>query len=99
MIKKIKSICSRYSLRDDADGTFRIDPETGRITALRPLDREAIATYHLVAIATDGGIVSCETVTAVTVKVDDVNDNPPRFGRSLYEATLRDPTEEGNGLL
>ena len=36
-----------YSLRDDLDGTFRINSTTGEIFAERPLDREMKAQYEL----------------------------------------------------
>ena len=36
-----------YSLRDDLDGTFRINSTTGEIFAERPLDREKKAQYEL----------------------------------------------------
>lgn len=62
--------------------TFGIEPSTGRITVLRPLDREQRDTYHLLGTARPaslqgdaGRVTSCN----VNIYVDDVNDNAPVF--------------------
>lgn len=68
------------SLYGEGRELFALDPTTGRL-ALRgqALDREARAVYHLRVIARDKGGLTSEA--ALTVHVDDVNDNPPRFAR------------------
>ncbi|KAK3923914.1 Cadherin-89D [Frankliniella fusca] len=70
---------------DGAEGrdVFALDATTGKLT-LRPgqvLDREARAVYHLRVIARDKGGLTSEA--ALTVHVDDANDNAPRFTRMM----------------
>ena len=43
------------------------------------LDREKHDVYHLSVVVTDG---KNENQTAVTVKIEDINDNPPQFNQS-----------------
>ena len=64
----------RYSLLDDAGGRFVVDPGTGMVTATRPLDYEAQASYQVVARATDsGGLFTDERFT---VLVNDLVEGP-----------------------
>lgn len=69
------------SLYGEGRDVFSLDAVTGRLS-LKPnqvLDREARAVYHLRVIARDKGGLTAEV--ALTVHVDDVNDNAPRFVR------------------
>ena len=43
----------QYSLRDVDEQVFTIDPPSGIITLLKPLDRELQSTYNLTVVATD----------------------------------------------
>ena len=56
-----------YSLVDDAGGLFVVDPATGAIRTTQPLNFEAIASYAIVARATDtaGQTVDRDFVIAV----------------------------------
>lgn len=57
---------------------FTIDADTGRLTAIRSLDREECARYHvgIRAEARSSGLVS---LIQVNVHVMDDNDNKPQF--------------------
>ncbi|XP_074147953.1 protocadherin Fat 2 [Sminthopsis crassicaudata] len=66
-----------YSLHGPGADEFKLDPYTGELTTLMPLDREEKDVYHLVAKATDGGGRSCQA--DAIIRVEDVNDNAPRF--------------------
>ncbi|XP_037657979.1 protocadherin Fat 2 [Choloepus didactylus] len=66
-----------YSLHGLGADEFKLDPQTGELATLRVLDRERKDVYNLVAKATDGGGRSCQA--DVTLHVEDVNDNAPRF--------------------
>ncbi|XP_034250844.1 cadherin-89D [Thrips palmi] len=79
------------SLYGEGRDVFALDATTGRVVlrAGQVLDREAKAVYHLRVIARDKGGLTSEA--ALTVHVDDVNDNAPRFARM----TLLQDEEQG----
>ncbi|TRY56222.1 hypothetical protein DNTS_028544, partial [Danionella cerebrum] len=61
---------------------FSVDPQTGILrTAVPDLDREAQDQYLVVLQAKDmgGHLGGLSGTTTVTVRLTDVNDNPPRF--------------------
>ncbi|KAF6081115.1 FAT atypical cadherin 2 [Phyllostomus discolor] len=62
----------------------------GVLTTLTALDRERKDVYSLVAKATDGGGQSCQA--DVTLHVEDVNDNAPRFFPSHCAVAVFDNT-------
>ncbi|XP_076446003.1 cadherin-related tumor suppressor-like [Babylonia areolata] len=74
-----------YQLREggeDVEGVFAVEPLTGRVTALVPLDRERVGLYTLTVIATDSGIPRLTGTGTLTVHVKDVNDHAPQFTSS-----------------
>ncbi|XP_035505640.2 protocadherin Fat 2 isoform X2 [Scophthalmus maximus] len=73
----------------DAD-KFHLDHRTGELFTLAVLDRERDVEYNLAAKATDGGGRSCQA--DILLRVQDMNDNPPRFSSSHYEVTVFDNT-------
>jgi len=82
-----------YSLEGDDDdggqGAFTVDAATGAVRTARPLDREGRDRYTLRARVTDGcaaGPRSSEA--AVTVQVEDVNDNAPACARDPISARV-----------
>ncbi|KAJ8777143.1 hypothetical protein J1605_014526 [Eschrichtius robustus] len=79
-----------YSLHGPGADEFKLDPHTGELTTLTALDREKKDAYSLVAKATDGGGQSCQA--DVTLHVEDVNDNAPRFFPSHCAVAVFDNT-------
>ncbi|KAM9693635.1 protocadherin Fat 2 [Trichechus inunguis] len=79
-----------YSLHGPGSEEFKLDPYSGELTTLTALDREKKAVYNLVAKATDGGGWSCQA--DVTLHVEDVNDNAPRFFPSHCSVAVFDNT-------
>ncbi|NXJ50547.1 PCD23 protein, partial [Spizaetus tyrannus] len=77
----------RYSLVDNTFGAFAIDSVTGSIVTTKALDRETKSQYTFRAVASD-----CSThlprSTTVTVLIQDVNDNVPKFEQSYYKASV-----------
>lgn len=59
--------------------TFIINSENGSIFLHKPLDFETKKQYKLTVKATDDGNPALESLTNVTVTVEDVNDSPPVF--------------------
>uniref|UniRef100_U3F873 Protocadherin Fat 2 n=1 Tax=Callithrix jacchus TaxID=9483 RepID=U3F873_CALJA len=79
-----------YSLHGPGAHEFKLDPHTGELTTLTPLDRERKDVFNLVVKATDGGGRSCQA--DVTLHVEDVNDNAPRFFPSHCAVAVFDNT-------
>uniref|UniRef100_A0A8C6GSC4 Protocadherin Fat 2 n=1 Tax=Mus spicilegus TaxID=10103 RepID=A0A8C6GSC4_MUSSI len=79
-----------YSLHGPGAQEFKLDPHTGELTTLSVLDRERKDVYNLVAKATDGGGQSCQA--EVTLHIEDVNDNAPRFFPSHCAVAVFDNT-------
>ncbi|KAL5011978.1 hypothetical protein ScPMuIL_010529 [Solemya velum] len=77
-----------YSFRQQYnEGTFSIDPFSGKITLAKALDRELQEQYELRILAND----SLHTdETTLTVFVEDENDNPPVFTHQNYQVTLKE---------
>ncbi|XP_075923658.1 protocadherin Fat 1-like isoform X2 [Petromyzon marinus] len=86
----------RYSLHGAGAERFRIDPDTGELRSLAPLDREETAAYSLTARATDGGGLFCQA--SVLVRLEDVNDNAPAFTTPLYSVSVYESTAVGTLL-
>ncbi|XP_067567870.1 cadherin-17 [Pseudorca crassidens] len=68
-----------YSLRGDKRGWLKIDPVTGEIFSVAPLDREAESLYRVQVVATEVGGSSLSSVAQFHLTLTDVNDNPPRL--------------------
>lgn len=53
------------------------------IRTQRPIDREKVPSYHL-TIKASNKIENVSTLLNITINVNDVNDNPPVFVKSLF---------------
>lgn len=99
---------------DDGAGSFTIDPTSGVIRTARPLDRESVAKYSLIAVAKDKGAPEKSSSVLIIVDVEDINDNPPTFdtdrlqlyiaenspvGSTVGEVRARDPDEGKNAII
>ncbi|CAB0008571.1 unnamed protein product [Nesidiocoris tenuis] len=87
-----------YNFRDDANGTFSIDSETGLIYTNYRLDRETLASYQLIVEAIDSGLPSLTGTATVIVTVQDKNDNPPRFTR-LFSVNVTENAAIGSFVI
>ncbi|XP_035524777.1 protocadherin gamma-A2 [Morone saxatilis] len=52
------------------------------------LDREFQPEYNITITATDAGSPSLSSVKVLTIMVNDINDNPPTFTQSKYDANI-----------
>uniref|UniRef100_A0A1A8PY39 Cadherin-10 n=1 Tax=Nothobranchius rachovii TaxID=451742 RepID=A0A1A8PY39_9TELE len=80
---------------------FSVDPETGLIkTALTGMDREVKEHYQVVIQAKDmaGQMGGLSGTTTVSITLSDVNDNPPRFTKTLYEFRVPESNELGSSV-
>ena len=72
-----------HLLTDTAD--FAVDPETGLVQQVGALDRERQSSYELRVAARDGAADRpLSSYAVIHIEVLDVNDNVPRFSRSVY---------------
>uniref|UniRef100_A0A1A8BZ33 Cadherin 8, type 2 n=1 Tax=Nothobranchius kadleci TaxID=1051664 RepID=A0A1A8BZ33_NOTKA len=79
-----------YSILD-GQPYFSVDPNTATIKiALHGMDREMREEYLVVIQAKDmgGHMGGLSGTTTVTVTLTDINDNPPKFSKSLYEFVI-----------
>ncbi|KAM4547787.1 cadherin-24-like [Odontesthes bonariensis] len=77
---------------------FSVDPETGVLrTAVPDMDRETRDEYLVVLQAKDmgGHLGGLSGTTTVTVKLSDVNDNPPHFRRSAWSFSVSELAAPG----
>ncbi|XP_030001919.1 protocadherin gamma-A11-like [Sphaeramia orbicularis] len=52
------------------------------------LDRERASEYNITVTCSDEGVPSLSSSVTLTLQISDVNDNPPVFERSSYEAYI-----------
>ncbi|OCT84433.1 cadherin-11 [Xenopus laevis] len=77
---------------------FSVEAQSGIIrTALPNMDREAKEEYHVVIQAKDmgGHMGGLSGTTKVTIKLTDVNDNPPKFPQSAYPMSVSEAAVPG----
>ena len=83
----------------DGVAAFELDPISGALKTLKPIDREEKDKYELEVMAEDKGNPKLNTTAIVQVFVKDVNDNPPVFEHQVYNLTLSENTPRGKKLL
>ncbi|XP_054622105.1 cadherin-20-like isoform X3 [Dunckerocampus dactyliophorus] len=91
----------KYILTGDGAGsTFTIDDSTGDIHAIQRLDREVKAQYVLRAQArnrlTDRPL---EPESEFIVKIQDINDNEPKFLDGPYQASVPEMSKIGTSVI
>ena len=81
-----------YELEDDANGKFKIDPDSGLVTTLETLEKEnAVNEFTIRVKATNrraGGDPLKSGTVSVTIKVTDGNDQKPVFDPTIYRANV-----------
>uniref|UniRef100_A0A673IAM6 Cadherin-12 n=1 Tax=Sinocyclocheilus rhinocerous TaxID=307959 RepID=A0A673IAM6_9TELE len=91
----------KYTLSGDGAGTiFTIDQITGDIHALRSLDREEKPYYTLRAQAVDIETNRpLEPESEFVIKVQDINDNEPKFLEGPYTASVPEMSPVGTYVM
>ncbi|KAM4732203.1 protocadherin gamma-A11-like [Anableps anableps] len=59
------------------------------------LDRELASDYNITVTCSDKGVQPLSSSVTIALEISDVNDNPPVFERSLYEAYILENNTPG----
>ncbi|XP_064452114.1 protocadherin gamma-A4 isoform X23 [Mirounga angustirostris] len=70
-----------------------------RLLTRRTLDREEVSEYNITVTATDHGTPPLSTETHISLKVTDINDNPPAFPHASYSAYIPENNPRGASIL
>lgn len=89
----------RYSFVDSHKNHFKIEPESGIVTLMKPLDREQKALYNLTLKAADQGEPSLSSTIHLIVNVQDINDSPPVFTSQHYAARISESESIGTSIV
>uniref|UniRef100_A0A672NQ49 Cadherin-22 n=1 Tax=Sinocyclocheilus grahami TaxID=75366 RepID=A0A672NQ49_SINGR len=86
----------RFSIdrNTDQEQIFNIDPVTGAITLGKILDRETAGWHNITVTAVEADNQSMASQTAVSIRILDVNDNPPELA-TPYEASICEDAKPG----
>ncbi|XP_047519236.1 fat-like cadherin-related tumor suppressor homolog isoform X1 [Pieris napi] len=82
----------------DADSAFRIDPDTGELKVIGYLDRERENEYYLNISVYDLGVPQRSSSRLLPVTVLDVNDNAPRFEKTLASFRVTENAINGTAI-
>ncbi|RMC07431.1 hypothetical protein DUI87_16899 [Hirundo rustica rustica] len=82
----------------DPYNQFNIDFDTGVLSVISPLDYEINSLFKLMVRASDA-LTGARAEVTVDLIVNDVNDNPPVFDQSTYNATLSEASLIGTPVL
>lgn len=78
----------------DQEMIFHIDPDTGAITLGKILDRETAGWHNITVKAVEAENHSMASQSLVSIRILDVNDNPPELALP-YEATICEDAKPG----
>nr|XP_035979214.1 protocadherin gamma-A4 isoform X8 [Halichoerus grypus] len=70
-----------------------------RLLTRKTLDREEVSEYNITVTATDHGTPPLSTETHISLKVTDINDNPPAFPHASYSAYIPENNPRGASIL
>ncbi|XP_047208998.1 protocadherin alpha-C2 [Girardinichthys multiradiatus] len=77
-------------IQTGSDGTQYVD-----LVLTKSLDREEKAVHKLILTAVDGGVPVRSGTANIIVRVQDTNDNPPRFEKQIYTINMTENTPIG----
>lgn len=81
-----------YELEDNANGKFKIDPDSGLVTTLETLEKESAENEFTIRVKAinrkAGGNPPKSGTVSATIKVTDGNDQKPAFDPTIYRAKV-----------
>uniref|UniRef100_A0A8C4F8G1 Cadherin-22 n=1 Tax=Dicentrarchus labrax TaxID=13489 RepID=A0A8C4F8G1_DICLA len=78
----------------DQEMIFHIDPDSGAITLGKILDRETAGWHNITVKAVEADNHTMASHSAVSIRILDVNDNPPELA-TPYEASVCEDAKPG----
>lgn len=72
---------------------------SGLLFLSAPLDYENQPFHRLTVRTVDQGIPPLSSTQTLTVEVEDVNDQPPIFSRSIYNASVSENKDPGEPVI
>ncbi|KAF5304330.1 hypothetical protein FQA39_LY09709 [Lamprigera yunnana] len=86
------------SLRDyDCLSTFRLGQFDGSLAIAKPLDRETVEVFYLGLLVEDikSDTDLQQTKASLTIELEDVNDNNPKFRKPYYRYSVTENSKNG----
>ncbi|KAK3091254.1 hypothetical protein FSP39_018308 [Pinctada imbricata] len=89
-----------YFIQKGSD-KFRIDSSTGyiKVELNAKFDRETIPSYNLTIIAIDKGDPQLTGTTFVSIDIDDVNDEKPKFDEDIFSTKIKENLPVGTSVI
>ncbi|XP_054647385.1 protocadherin alpha-C2 [Dunckerocampus dactyliophorus] len=81
-------------IQTGTDGTQYVD-----LVLTKSLDREETAVHNLILTAVDGGNPVRSGTANIIVRVQDTNDNPPRFDKQIYTVNMIENSPIGTTVM
>ncbi|CAG5946960.1 unnamed protein product [Menidia menidia] len=78
---------------------FELDASNGTLRLAESLNNSEVQVYTLTVQASDGGVPALVGNSSVSVKVKDVNNNPPEFSRDRYDVAVSENLAAGASIL
>lgn len=71
-------------------GIFVVNKQTGEINITKIVDREKTPYFHITCHAVNALGKDVEKPLILTVKILDINDNPPVFSQSIFMGEIEE---------
>ncbi|XP_057189774.1 cadherin-2 isoform X1 [Triplophysa rosa] len=78
---------------------FSIDPVSGQLSVLKPLDREHLPSFNLRAHAVDLNGNQVENPIDIMIHVIDMNDNRPEFIQQIWNGSVPEGSKPGTSVI
>lgn len=72
---------------------------SGLLKLASTLDFEKLKKFAIAVIAIDSGKPPLSSTCEIDIEILDVNDNPPRFMQSIYQATVLENMPRGTKIV
>ena len=86
-------------VEDYSGGSFKLDPESGLVTALATFDRETVNSYMLLIQARDFGTPQQARNATLVITISDRNDMDPEFESDHFSAAISESLAIGSSVL